>query len=152
MRLKNLKTNNYIDDKKLIVQSRTENLSVVRDYIHDAALKAGINPEKVGDIILAVDEACTNIIKHSYKSIHDGKIEIQVLNNYKKFTIVITDYGSSFEPKKVPAPDLQKYYQQHRVGGLGMYLMKNLMDEVDYISVPGKYNRVSLSKNLNTVS
>jgi len=152
MRLKNLKTNNYIDDKKLIVQSRTENLSVVRDYIHDAALKAGINPEKVGDIILAVDEACTNIIKHAYKSIPDGKIEIQVLNNHKKFTIVITDYGSSFEPKKVPSPDLQKYYQQHRVGGLGMYLMKNLMDEVDYISVPGKYNRVSLSKNLNTVS
>jgi len=152
MRLKNLKTNNYIDDKKLIVQSRTENLSVVRDYIHDAALKAGINPEKVGDIILAVDEACTNIIKHAYKSIPDGKIEIQVLNNHKKFTIVITDYGSSFEPKKVPAPDLQKYYQQHRVGGLGMYLMKNLMDEVDYISVPGKYNRVSLSKNLNPVS
>ncbi len=152
MRLKNLKTNNYIDDKKLIVQSRTENLSVVRDYIHDAALKAGINPEKVGDIILAVDEACTNIIKHAYKSIPDGKIEIQVLNNHKKFTIVITDYGSSFEPQKVPSPDLQKYYQQHRVGGLGMYLMKNLMDEVDYISVPGKYNRVSLSKNLNTVS
>jgi serine/threonine-protein kinase RsbW len=152
MRLKNLKTNNYIDDKKLIVQSRTENLSVVRDYIHDAALKAGINPEKVGDIILAVDEACTTIIKHAYKSIPDGKIEIQVLNNHKKFTIVITDYGSSFEPQKVPSPDLQKYYQQHRVGGLGMYLMKNLMDEVDYISVPGKYNRVSLSKNLNTVS
>lgn len=146
-----MKKSSNINNQKLIVQSRTENLAVVRDFIHKAALIAGVSPEKVGDIMLAVDEACTNIMKHAYKSFPDGEIEIQVLNSRSKFTIVITDYGCSFEPKKIPAPDLQKYYQQHRVGGLGMYLMKNLMDEVDYISVPGKYNQVSLSKNLSSV-
>ncbi len=45
--------------------------------------------------------------------------------------------------------DLRKYYDEGKTGGLGMYLMKTLMDEVKYISVPGKYNQVLLSKNIN---
>lgn len=152
VRTKILKTKNKTSEKKLLVQSRTENLSAVRDFVHDAALKAGISAEKIGDIMLAVDEACTNIIKHAYKSVPDGKIEIKVTSTDKKFTIVLRDFGTSFEPETIPAPDLQKYYQQRRVGGLGMYLMKTLMDDVKYISIPGKYNQVLLSKNLAAVS
>jgi serine/threonine-protein kinase RsbW len=60
------------------------------------------------------------------------------------------DYGKSFEPERVPLPDLQKYYREHRVGGLGMYLMKSLMDNVEYSSVPGEYNQVLLSKNIRS--
>jgi len=67
-----------------------------------------------------------------------------------KIVIKLTDYGISFEPDKVPDPDIQKYYLQHKVGGLGMYLMKTLMDEVHYVSIPGKYNQVMLTKNINS--
>ncbi|MGB5288673.1 MAG: ATP-binding protein, partial [Ignavibacteriaceae bacterium] len=61
----------------------------------------------------------------------------------------IIDYGKSFEPESVPLPDLQKYYREHKVGGLGIYLMKSLMDDVKYTSIPGKYNQVLLSKNIS---
>jgi serine/threonine-protein kinase RsbW len=145
-----LKTNSKkIKEKELVVKSRTNNLSEIRDFIYAAASEAGIIPEVIENIILAVDEACTNIIKHAYKSFPEGEITIKIKYTDKKFTIVIIDHGAPFKPETIPDPDLQKYYLQHRIGGLGMYLMKSLMDEVKYISVPGKYNQVMLSKNLN---
>lgn len=136
--------------KELKVKSRTDNLSKIRDFISSNALEAGISSEAIDNIMLAVDEACTNIIKHAYKSYADGEIIIKTKYDNKKFTIIIVDYGSTFDPTGVPKPDLKKYYNEHKVGGLGMYLMRTLMDDVEYISVPGKYNQVLLSKNIAT--
>jgi len=134
---------------ELRVKSKTENLSVVRDFVSENALNAGINLATVENIMLAVDEACTNIIKHAYKSSPEGEIIINIEYSKNKFTITIIDYGKSFEPDRVPLPDLQKYYREHKVGGLGIYLMRSLMDDVKYTSVPGKYNQVLLSKNIS---
>ena len=134
---------------ELRVKSKTENLSVIRDFVSENALNAGIPMTKVEDIMLAVDEACTNIIKHAYKLSPEGEIIIKIDYDKEKFTITIIDYGKSFKPESVPLPDLQKYYREHKVGGLGIYLMRSLMDDVKYTSVPGKYNQVLLSKNIN---
>ncbi len=135
---------------KLEIYSRTENLAEIREFIHSAAVNAGFSKEAIDNIILAVDEACTNIIKHAYKYIPDGKIILNLRADKKTFTIEIIDYGKSFEPGLVPNPDLQKYFDEKRVGGLGMYLMKALMDDVRYTSVPGKFNQVALTKNINS--
>jgi len=133
---------------ELVVKSRTGNLSSIRDFISSKASDAGLAKDSIENIMLAVDEACTNIIKHAYKSFPDGEITIKIEYNSEKFQIEILDHGSTFNPDTVPDPDLQKYYRNGRVGGLGMYLMKTLMDDVKYISVPGKYNKVLLSKNI----
>ena len=143
-----LKTKSKIE-KELKVTSRTENLSVIREFIQSAARQVGMKPGMTEDIMLAVDEACTNIIKHAYKSFPEGEILLKLKYSDHKLIITIKDFGQSFHAEEVPDPDLQKYYKQHRVGGLGMYLMKTLMDEVKYSSVPGKYNEVYLTKNLN---
>lgn len=135
---------------ELRVKSKTENLSVIRDFVSGNARDAGIPEVTVENIILAVDEACTNIIKHAYKLSPEGEIIIKIDYDEEKFTVTIIDYGKSFDPDRVPLPDLQKYYREHRVGGLGMYLMKSLMDDVKYISIPGKYNQVLLSKNIRS--
>lgn len=135
---------------ELRVQSRTENLSDIRDFVSLNALNAGIPEATIEKIILAVDEACTNIIKHAYKHSPEGEIIIKVEYDKEKFSVTIIDYGISFDPEKIPLPDLQKYYRKHRVGGLGMYLMKSLMDDVTYTSVPGKFNQVHLSKKIRS--
>jgi len=137
-----------VKTKKLKVKSKTENLSIIRDFINTSAADAGLKADVIESIILAVDEACTNIIKHAYKSFPDGELIIKTKSTLNRFVISITDFGNSFEPEMIPEPDLQKYYRQRRVGGLGMYLMKTLMDDVKYKSIPGKYNEVLLSKNL----
>ena len=135
---------------ELIVKSRTENLSLIRDFISSKASAAGLIKEDIENIMLAVDEACTNIIKHAYSSYPDGEIVIKLEFNSEKILISIIDKGSTFNPDAVPDPDLQKYYKNGRVGGLGMYLMKTLMDDVKYISVPGEYNKVLLSKKISS--
>lgn len=135
---------------ELRVKSKTENLSEIRDFVSINARDAGIPEAIVENIILAVDEACTNIIKHAYNLSPEGEIVIKIDYDEEKFMVTIIDYGNSFDPNRVPLPDLQKYYREHRVGGLGMYLMKSLMDDVKYSSVPGKYNQVLLSKKIRS--
>jgi|SRR5690554_1190378 len=137
-------------EKELQVKSRTENLSKIREFIQDYASSVGFDQEAIDNMMLAVDEACTNIIKHAYKSYPDGEIVIKISYKEKKLTINIIDFGKAFHPESIPEPNIQEYYKQHRVGGLGMYLMKTLMDEVKYISIPGKYNQVFLTKSLNS--
>lgn len=136
--------------KELLIKSRTENLTTVREFVSSAVEEVNIPQDIAGDIVLAVDEACTNIIKHAYKFIPDGDITIKLKYSEKKITVEITDQGSPFSPDTVPTPDLKKYFEEKRVGGLGMYLMKSLMDDVHYKSVPGKYNQVLLTKKLNS--
>jgi len=140
---------NKIYSGDLIIKSKTENLSIIRDFISSKAANAGIKNEEIENIMLAVDEACTNIIKHAYHSDPDGKIIVKVEYNSTNFKVIIEDYGITFNPDNVPVPDLRKYHKDKKVGGLGMYLMKALMDEVKYVSVPGKWNRVILSKKIN---
>ncbi len=146
-----MKTNNHTSrEKKLVINSRTENLSLIREFVQASALAAGMPSKSINDMMLAVDEACTNIIKHAYKSYPDGEIILTIKIFPEKIIIKIKDYGNAFHPEIIPEPDIQEYYRQKRVGGLGMYLMKTLMDEVKYISIPGKYNQVMLIKNLNS--
>lgn len=140
---------NKIFEKELLVKSTTDNLAVIRDFIKSAANQSGFSEDSTGKIILAVDEACTNIIKHAYKYSPEGNILIKIKFNDPKFSISITDDGSHFDPNKVPEPDLREYYKQKRVGGLGMFLIKKLMDEVNYSTLSGNKNQVILVKYLS---
>ena len=133
--------------KELKVKSTTDNLEIIRGFTKSAAELSGFSDEIVDKITLAVDEACTNIIKHAYKYSPEGDIIINIKSINGKFIISITDYGKDFDPSSVPEPDIQRYYQQHKVGGLGIYLMKKLMDEVNY-NVSTKKNQVVLVKYL----
>ena len=101
--------NESTNNKELIVKSKTENLSAIRDFISRNALSAGIKKDMIENIMLAVDEACTNIIRHAYSSTPDGEIKIKLNYNLEKFTILIIDYGNSFDHEIVPDPDLRKY-------------------------------------------
>ena len=138
--------------KELFIKSRTENLTTVREFVSSTVEEVNIPQDIAGDIVLAVDEACTNIIKHAYKFLPDGDITIKLKYSEKKITVEITDHGAPFSADNVPTPDLKKYFEEKRVGGLGMYLMKSLMDDVHYKSVPGKYNQVLLTKKLNSTN
>ena len=105
----------------------------------------GFNKEEIGKIILAVDEATTNVIKHAYKYAVDKQIKIKSEFKNGKFSIIIIDQGDHFDPERVPLPDLKEYHKQKRVGGLGMFLMRKLMDDVKYEYLANQ-NKVTLVK------
>lgn len=134
--------------RELQVKSSTDNLAEIREFIRSSAEKSRFDKPAVEKIILAVDEACTNIIKHAYKYSPDGEINIKIQSTESKFTILITDEGQHFDPNLVPEPNLAEYHKQRKVGGLGMFLMKKLMDEVRYNTLNDKRNQVVLVKYL----
>ena len=131
---------------KLKIPSVTENLQMIREFVLKIAAKTGFNEETQEQIALAVDEACTNVIKHAHH--HDARrlMDIQIQTDSRKMKITITDKGRGFDITKLKDPDVEKYIRESRHGGLGIYLIKTLMDEVDYEFNPGVKNQVQLTK------
>lgn len=127
--------------------SRTDNLELIRMFVAVVAKKVGFQDEDINKIELAVDEACTNVIEHAYKGKQDENIDVAIQIDYQKFTIIVTDKGRRFTPADIEIPDMEEYLAELRVGGLGIYLMKTLMDEVHYQSDPDGRNRVRMVKH-----
>jgi len=132
----------------LKIPSQTDNLELIRNFINGVAKKVGFDSEESNKIELAVDEACTNVIEHAYQHDESKDIDIAIKIDYHKISVVVTDRGKSFNMKEVELPDMESYLAELRVGGLGIYLMKTLMDEVDYHSKPGIKNEVRMVKYL----
>ena len=130
----------------LKIPSVTENLYLIREFVIKIASKAGFDAEVQEQIALAVDEACTNVIKHAHKYDAKRSIDINVELDSQKMKITIIDKGEGFDLEKLPTPDLKKFAKESRHGGLGIYLMKTLMDDVQYEFNPGKKNQVQLTK------
>jgi serine/threonine-protein kinase RsbW len=137
-----------IQKYKLNIPSITENLQMIREFVLKIAAKTGFNEETQEQIALAVDEACTNVIKHAHH--HDARrlMDIQIQTDVNKMKIIITDKGRGFDITKLKDPDVEKFIKESRHGGLGIYLIKTLMDEVDYEFKPGVKNQVQLTKYL----
>ncbi len=131
---------------QLKIPSQTDNLELIRNFVSGVAKKVGFDANDTNKIELAIDEACTNVIKHAYKHDEHQDIDIAIKIDYQKIAIIVTDRGDSFRMKDVELPDMKDYLAELRVGGLGIYLMKTLMDEVDYKTDSKGQNKVKMVK------
>ena len=138
-----------VERRTLHIESRTERLIDVREFVSAAARECGFPDDEVSKIALAVDEACTNIIKHAYKNDPTKRITVSVKTRAGGLEIAISDTGTGFNPNRVQSPDMKEYLSHYRHGGLGMYLMKSLMDKVEYRIDTGQRNEVRLTKYLS---
>ena len=100
-------------------------------------------------ISLAVDEACTNVMRHAYEPDEDGSVSITVEIDGNQFVVSVADTGIGFDPDSIKEPDLQDFLIRHKVGGFGLYLMKTLMDKVEFSIDPRVWNEVRMVKYLN---
>ncbi len=129
----------------LEVPADENNLSEVRDFIADICDRAGFSKSETNNTKLAVDEACTNIIKHAYRD-KGGDVRLDVQAEPGKIEINIFDRGEPFDWSKVKEPDLDLYVEIGKKGGLGIYLMNRLMDTLSYSAAPGG-NRLYMAKS-----
>jgi serine phosphatase RsbU (regulator of sigma subunit)/anti-sigma regulatory factor (Ser/Thr protein kinase)/transposase len=113
------------------VPAEERHLAEIRDFISEAGEKLQIPNKILANTKLAVDEACTNVVKHGYQG-KEGFIEVVVTGNGREFSIAIRDQGRSFDLRNVKSPDLKIYVETRKRGGLGVFLMNQLMDEVHY--------------------
>ncbi|RMG65485.1 MAG: ATP-binding protein [Calditrichaeota bacterium] len=137
---------------RLELPAASENLALIREFVGGIAENMGFDEETVINIELAVDEACTNVVRHAYNNTtppERARIRIAVRPYSDRIEITIADNGKGFDPRKLPSPDLVRYVRQMRRGGLGIYLMQKLMDRVYFRIQPGVRNEVRLVKYLS---
>ncbi len=97
-------------------------------------------------LILAVEEVCANLIIHSHACNPKELIHLEVKELKKKLSIEITDKGDAFNLLEYEVPDLKKVIEEKRKGGIGIFLVKKIMDEIEFESKNGK-NTCRLIKN-----
>ena len=133
----------------LTIPSSTRYLEQARSFVEKYARAADLAEDTVEHFKIAVDEACTNVIKHSYKGDANHQIDLAVLVDRDYFTVRIRDQGQTFQPEFYKEPDIFELAKRRRAGGLGVHMMRRLMDRVEYRQ-RGKVNEVHLTKYRNT--
>jgi len=111
---------------------RYESLASIGAWIHQAAEDAGFDPAAIYTIETAVDEACSNIIEHAYGGENLGEIECTCILERDALTIILHDKGKPFNPESVDAPNLTASLEEREDHGLGLYFMRQWMDEVRF--------------------
>ena len=109
-------------------------LDEVREFVGQKARSAGFSDREIYSIQLATDEAASNIIEHAYEGTASGSFDVSCEVKDRKLTISLLDQGKRFDPANVAQPDLKADLSERKIGGLGIYLMRKLMDEVRYQS------------------
>src|SRR5919109_2537851 len=126
--------------------AKFEYLDDIREFVGGIARAGGFSDRDVYNIQLATDEAASNIIEHAYEKIPDGMLELSCGVRDDRITIVLVDHGESFDPSEIPLPDLKADLSDRKIGGLGIFLMRKLMDEVHYEVKPNKGNVLTMTK------
>ena len=127
--------------------AKFEHLDEIREFVGDIARAGGFGDKDVYNIQLATDEAASNIIEHAYENVRDGILELSCGIREDTITIILIDRGESFDPSEVPLPDLKADLSDRKIGGLGIFLMRKLMDEVHYEPRPDKSNVLTMIKH-----
>lgn len=108
------------------------NLSSIGNFVGNAAQEAGLDETGVYAVQLAVDEACTNIIEHAYGGEGVGTIGITTIVSDDGLTVILRDTGKSFNPDSVPIPVTNLPLEEIQPRGIGLYLMRKMMDDIQF--------------------
>lgn len=112
----------------LTVPSHPKYLYVIRSVLLPIALDAGFTRKEARRIVLAVDEACSNIIKHAYEGDYTRTITVTIGGDAERFTVRLRDYGKKTDRSAIAPRRLEDL----RPGGLGTHFIKEVFDVVDY--------------------
>ncbi len=134
--------------RTLSIPNETSQLKAVRSFVAEVVRHSPIPPVYENGILLAVDEAVTNIITHAYSQGRQDTIEITLEIDAHRFQVRIRDSGTSFDPKTISNPDMRSHMAHGRRNGLGIFLMRQVMDEVEYLFKEGVRNELRMIKYL----
>lgn len=123
---------------KKTTPAKTESLDEVIDFVSARAEEIGFAPKRVFEIQLAVEEAFVNIVNYAYPE-KDGVVEVSCETDQKgALVITLIDSGVPFDLLSAGAPELGEDVSEREIGGLGIFLIKRVMDEVSYQRIEDK--------------
>jgi serine/threonine-protein kinase RsbW len=132
----------------LRVPAVLENLRVIRRFVEEEGNRAGFPPHRIDDLVLAVDEAATNIMMHGYGSradTADALIEVEVGFRHPLLSVYLRDQARPFDPTALPVVDELPPLTERGPGGLGIFLIRKTMDEMRYRRTPDGWNELTLT-------
>ncbi|MDY7077295.1 MAG: ATP-binding protein [Chloroflexota bacterium] len=136
----------------LTFPGRFDSLAAIGDFVTRAAEAAGLDERAVHAVQLAVDEACSNIVEHAYGGEGRGDIECTCHINDDGLTVTLRDQGRPFAPLSVPEPDLNPSLAECTGGGLGLFFIRQMMDQVHFEFTPDSGNVLTMVKHKETTS
>ena len=139
------------DRLEFTMPSSSEYVGVMRLAISGIASRLNFTIEDIEDIKIAISEACTNAVQHGYGNEVGGRVTVVCDVHPDKLEIQVKDSGSGFETS-ILGTDKQKEASEAKLGlGLGLTFIKNLMDDSEIISEPGKGTTIRMIKNRPSV-
>ena len=118
----------------------------IREFVAQVAREGGFTEKEIYSLQLAADEAASNIIEHAYEGISNADLDVTCDAHGDTLIITMRDTGRPFDPSKVKQPNLKAGLSDRQIGGLGVYLMRKLMDEVRYESDSKTGNLLTMTK------
>jgi serine/threonine-protein kinase RsbW len=130
----------------LHVPSSSENLAMIRSFVGEIAQRADLSDDESLLLEVAVDEACANVIEHAYHHDATQQVTVRAILDDETIRFHVVDHGKGFDPAIVEPKDPRELVKERASGGLGMGLIRRIMDEVVYHIVPGEKNELQMVK------
>jgi anti-sigma regulatory factor (Ser/Thr protein kinase) len=117
--------------QQLEVPAEVGQLARVRAFVRSVAARLGANPAPIADVVQAVDECVTNSIVHGYSG-RPGTVEVELERHGRDLVVRLRDSAPPFDPTVVPAPNLNLPLNLRPLGGMGVFLARDLTDTMSY--------------------
>jgi anti-sigma regulatory factor (Ser/Thr protein kinase) len=133
----------------LEVENKIENLPVIGEFVETTLEKFGADMATVSRVQLVIDEASTNVINYAYPG-QTGKLRLILELVGDELNVSLIDWGVPFDPNSVPEPDINSDLEDRKIGGLGIFFMRKMMDHVVYTYDPNAGNLLLMKKKITT--
>ena len=134
-------------EKKLILQNEVAEISKLAIFIDELGEEFGLSPELVFNLNLVLEEAVSNVILYAYPKEEHQTISLIAKKKENQLIFVLTDSGKEFDPTQAPDADITLSAEDRPIGGLGIFLIRQIMNTVEYQRIDGK-NVLTLGKEL----
>jgi sigma-B regulation protein RsbU (phosphoserine phosphatase) len=132
---------------QLCLPARPDRLKLIRSVVRDAALISGCSEACAADVVIAVNEACMNVIEHGYRRDHEGEMIVELSVEGDSLVVRLTDFAPPVDPQRIKPREIDEL----RPGGLGTRFIGECMDETAYVTPPpaGTGNLLRMSKRID---
>ena len=134
------------NQEHLTLKNQVEELTKLPEFVDTVCEKAGVDMALIASLNLALEEAATNVVLYAYEG-GEGLVDIDAVYDSDYLKFIITDNGIPFDPTKQEDADTTLSAEERPIGGLGIFLVRQIMDTVDYKRIDGK-NMLTLIKQL----
>lgn len=125
------------------ITAELRDLVAIRRFVEKAAYRPGVNSEVIDDMVIALNEAVTNIIVHGYQN-RPGIIEVEVTYDNDSLVVYLRDNAPTFDPTSITAPDFSPTLDRPLLGGMGIQMMNKLTTAMTHRALPKGGNELTL--------